>query len=189
MATVAAITTSSRSESGVCIVIGCDRAYFEAGAIATDVVDHDEPIVPDFPEDKYRDDLTKAVGTVFDEIDEPDTSAMDGSIEWDIDDAAVTTGDTTVEGVDDRQPLPATVERLATAEPTNALQEGMLESYRQIGATGYVRGLDADPCERCEKWWYRGGYVWPIDKFWNWHPYCQCYPIPVFGTNEGDEKK
>ncbi|HWL96045.1 MAG TPA: hypothetical protein VNP20_01815 [Nocardioidaceae bacterium] len=79
-------------------------------------------------------------------------------------------------------PLPR-VQRLAVAEPLDALQQASLTAYSRHGITGYVRGISADACELCV--WLKkehlrpGGYIYPTDKPMHKHPGCTCVPIPI----------
>lgn len=78
--------------------------------------------------------------------------------------------------------LPGRLERLASSVPVAEAQDGLRRAYRAHGLTGYVRGLDAAPCELCQ-WLFKDGYVYPINKTMDRHPGCQCVPVPV-GTDE-----
>lgn len=73
--------------------------------------------------------------------------------------------------------LTARLERIASAEPAQAIQQQSLETMQAHGITGYVRGLENDACELCE-WLFKDGYVYPITKPMNQHVGCQCIAIP-----------
>ncbi len=74
-------------------------------------------------------------------------------------------------------PMPR-LNRLAVAEPLDALQQGTLSAYSGHGVTGYTRGLSGSACKLCH-WLYKDGYVYPTSKTMHRHPGCTCVPIPV----------
>lgn len=73
--------------------------------------------------------------------------------------------------------------RLTSSEAVEALGRGLVDSYARHGIHGYVRGLDADPCELCV--WLKkehlrpGGFIYPTTQPMHRHPGCCCSPIPV----------
>lgn len=71
------------------------------------------------------------------------------------------------------------LERLARAEPLATAQAAAVDVMaHQPLVAGWVRQMDADPCQLC-KWWWRDGYVWPKDKAFQGHPGCNCQPKVV----------
>lgn len=71
------------------------------------------------------------------------------------------------------------VERLAHTEPIESVQKGFQSSMTESKSVmGWVRQLDADPCELCT-WWERDGQTWPADHQMPTHPGCACIPVPV----------
>jgi hypothetical protein len=71
------------------------------------------------------------------------------------------------------------LERLARAETFNAAQQGTHDAMqRQEGVEGWVRSMDADPCQLC-RWWWREGKVWPKVHPFQRHKGCNCQPRVV----------
>lgn len=68
-------------------------------------------------------------------------------------------------------------ERLARSEPLATAQSTVTEAATgqrvRGGYLGWMRKLDADPCERC-RWWARNGRVWPASHRMPRHPSCRC---------------
>lgn len=72
----------------------------------------------------------------------------------------------------------ARVERLGASEVLYTAQGGVQESMTgrkrsRGGYLGWVRQMEADPCERC-RWWSRNGRVWPPDHRMPRHHNCRC---------------
>ncbi|HET7386135.1 MAG TPA: hypothetical protein VFJ19_05645 [Nocardioidaceae bacterium] len=82
------------------------------------------------------------------------------------------------DALDDPDALKPRVVRIARAEPLRHLQLASLSAYTEHGVPGWVRGLDADPCQLCT-WWWREGRVWPMTHRMPQHPGCTCQPVPV----------
>lgn len=75
------------------------------------------------------------------------------------------------------------VGRLGRAEPLNTAARTYSDAVRESTLTeGWVRGLDADPCQLC-RWWWREGRVWPKNHRMPTHPGCACVPRPVWAKN------
>ena len=72
----------------------------------------------------------------------------------------------------------ARVARLGRAEPLRPLRGSTPRHAASEVTTGWVRGVDGDPCQLCT-WWERDGRVWPKDHTMPTHPGCSCTPIPV----------
>lgn len=69
--------------------------------------------------------------------------------------------------------------RLARAEPLEAAHQGTDDAVqKQPLVQGWVRQMDADPCELC-RWWWRQGRVWPKDHPFQRHTGCNCRPRVV----------
>jgi hypothetical protein len=74
--------------------------------------------------------------------------------------------------------------RLATAEPASAAADAWSDGMkRSKKVRGWVRQLDADPCQLC-RWWWRDGQVWPADHPMPHHKGCTCTPKPVVTRKE-----
>lgn len=65
------------------------------------------------------------------------------------------------------------LERLSLNAPLEAAQAAYSDAVAMSDATGWVRQMDADPCQLC-RWWWREGAVWPIDKSMPTHSGCEC---------------
>ncbi|MCX2716083.1 hypothetical protein [Mycolicibacterium sp. J2] len=66
------------------------------------------------------------------------------------------------------------IARLARAEPFEAAQQATHEAIqKQPLVEGWVRQMDADPCQLC-KWWWREGRVWPKAHPMPRHKGCNC---------------
>ena len=73
----------------------------------------------------------------------------------------------------------ARVERFAAAEPMAAAQRGWRDAMAEFDAVeGWVRQLDGDACELCQKW-AGSDEVFPKTMTMNHHTGCQCTPKPV----------
>lgn len=77
------------------------------------------------------------------------------------------------------------IERLARAEPVNAMQQAIVAAWDAHGIRGWRRGTDPDPCELCV-WLVKAhldpagiGYVYPTSRKFHQHPGCRCIPVPV----------
>lgn len=68
--------------------------------------------------------------------------------------------------------------RLALNAPLQAAQTAYGDAIAASGARGWVRQLEADPCQLC-RWWWREGRVWPTDHPMPTHPGCDCVARPV----------
>lgn len=69
--------------------------------------------------------------------------------------------------------------RLARSEPVESSQRAYSRAIKKHPAVeGWVRQLDADPCQLC-RWWYRDGGVWPKSHTMPTHKGCECSPRAV----------
>lgn len=71
------------------------------------------------------------------------------------------------------------ISRIARNEPREIAKQTYgkaLEASPKV--EGWVRGLDADPCQLC-RWWYRDGRVWPKGYPLAHHKGCNCTQVPV----------
>lgn len=71
------------------------------------------------------------------------------------------------------------LERLALNSPLQSAQDAYDDAVKEKGK-GWVRQMDADPCQLC-RWWWREGQVWPADHPMPTHPGCECVPRLVNG--------
>lgn len=77
----------------------------------------------------------------------------------------------------------ARLARLARAEPVESSQRAYSRAIAEHPAvTGWVRALDADPCQLC-RWWWREGRIWPSSHPMPTHKGCECHPKPVVAHN------
>lgn len=77
----------------------------------------------------------------------------------------------------------ARLARLARSEPVESSQRAYSRAIREHpAATGWVRALDADPCQLCQ-WWERDGRVWPSSHPMPTHTGCECHPRAVLAHN------
>jgi hypothetical protein len=67
--------------------------------------------------------------------------------------------------------------RLVVAEPAAQMQDTMQEAMSGHGATGWVRGTDANPCPLCIT--LADNVVRPMTVVMTRHPGCVCYPRPT----------
>ena len=75
------------------------------------------------------------------------------------------------------------LERMARAEPLATAQRAASEAMTaQPLVEGWVRAMDADPCQLCV-WWSREGRVWPRNHPFQTHQGCNCSPRIVFAQN------
>ncbi|MCK3768557.1 hypothetical protein MZK47_02580 [Microbacterium aerolatum] len=70
------------------------------------------------------------------------------------------------------------LERLSLNSPLADATDAYSAALAQSGAPGYVRQMDADPCQLC-RWWWREGRVWPADHAMPYHSGCECVARPV----------
>jgi hypothetical protein len=76
------------------------------------------------------------------------------------------------------------LERLARSEPLDTGQAITVEIINRIPhAEGYIRKLDADPCERCIRW-AEDGRVFPKGHHFKRHLQCNCQPEVVVDNRE-----
>jgi hypothetical protein len=75
------------------------------------------------------------------------------------------------------------VERLARAEVFEAAQQATHDAMQQQPLVeGWVRHMDADPCEQCV-WWWREGRIWPKAHRMPTHKGCNCQPRVVLAEH------
>lgn len=71
------------------------------------------------------------------------------------------------------------VQRIARLEPIGQAARAHSKALAaQPAVEGWVRGMDADPCQLC-RWWYRDGRVWPKNHPMPHHKGCTCTQIPT----------
>lgn len=71
------------------------------------------------------------------------------------------------------------LERLARSEVFEAAQQATHNAMQQQPLVeGWVRHMDADPCQLC-RWWWREGRVWPKAHPFQSHKGCNCQPKVV----------
>ena len=71
------------------------------------------------------------------------------------------------------------LERLARAEVFETAQQATLDAMqKQPLVDGWVRHMDADPCQLC-RWWWREGRIWPKAHPMPRHKGCNCTPHVV----------
>lgn len=70
------------------------------------------------------------------------------------------------------------LERLSLNAPLDAAQNAYSAALAGSSAQGWVRQMDADPCQLC-RWWWREGRVWPADHAMPHHSGCECVPRVV----------
>ncbi len=77
----------------------------------------------------------------------------------------------------------AVVSRLARSEPLESATRAYNEAMpQQPLVKGWVRQLDADPCQLC-RWWWREGRIWPADHPMPRHKGCECVQRPVIARD------
>lgn len=72
------------------------------------------------------------------------------------------------------------IARIGRAEPLNTAARtysGQLAESPLV--EGWVRNMDADPCQLCQ-WWWREGRIWPKEHPFQTHHGCACVPRPVW---------
>lgn len=149
--------------------------------------------------------LTKAVATILDDLGDDDEPADVGSESSDEPDEerAVDEPATDEEPGADEEPGEETddpvdtaatrLERLARAEPLDTGQDIVVEIINRLPQVeGWTRVLDADPCERCQRW-AEDGRVFPKDAHFKRHLNCNCQQQIVMTTpgeiRSGTEKR
>lgn len=71
------------------------------------------------------------------------------------------------------------VGRIARLEPIGQGARAYSRAIKaQPAVQGWVRGLDADPCQLC-RWWWREGRVWPANHPMPHHKGCTCTQVPT----------
>lgn len=70
------------------------------------------------------------------------------------------------------------LERLSLNSPLGDATDAYSAALASSDASGYVRQLDADPCQLC-RWWWREGRVWPTNHAMPYHSGCECVARPV----------
>ena len=76
-------------------------------------------------------------------------------------------------------PQETQVARLARCEPLEAAQQASHDAMQQQPLVeGWIRHMDADPCQLCV-WWWREGRVWPKAHPMPRHKGCNCQPEVV----------
>ena len=115
--------------------------------------------------------LGKAVTTILDDLDDAaDEPAEDTEDEED-------SADT-----DPVDTAAMRLERLARAEPLDTGQAVTVEIINRLPRVeGWKRVLDADPCERCQRW-AEDGRVFPKDAHFKRHLNCNCQQEIVMTT-------
>lgn len=68
--------------------------------------------------------------------------------------------------------------RLSLNSPLADATDAYSAALASSSAEGYVRQLDADPCQLC-RWWWREGRIWPADHAMPYHSGCECVARPV----------
>jgi hypothetical protein len=75
------------------------------------------------------------------------------------------------------------LDRLAKAEPLEAAQQATVGAMQgQHLVEGWVRHMDADPCQLCV-WWWREGRIWPKEHPFQSHKGCNCQPKVVLAEH------
>lgn len=88
-----------------------------------------------------------------------------------------------VEPPTDATPEDVRLARLARCEPLEVAQKTVTEAMiAHPLVEGWVRQMDADPCQLCQ-WWSRGGRVWPKQHPFQSHKGCNCQPRIVLVKN------
>ena len=81
---------------------------------------------------------------------------------------------TLLDAASDGEDVTARLERFASAEPLSAATDTYAANVQDTPTVeGWVRQLDADPCQLC-RWWWREGRVWPSSWSMQHHPGCEC---------------
>ena len=75
------------------------------------------------------------------------------------------------------------LERLARSEVFEAAQQATHDAMqKQPLVEGWVRHMDADPCQLC-RWWWRDGRIWPKAHPMPRHKGCNCQPKVVLAQD------
>ncbi|MFA7511129.1 MAG: hypothetical protein WCZ29_11670 [Mycolicibacterium vanbaalenii] len=75
------------------------------------------------------------------------------------------------------------IARIGRAEPLNTAARTYSNQLAESPLVeGWVRNMDADPCQLCQ-WWWREGRIWPKDHPFQTHHGCACVPRPVWARN------
>lgn len=75
------------------------------------------------------------------------------------------------------------LDRLARSEVFEAAQQGALDAMQQQSQVeGWIRQMDADPCQLCV-WWWREGRIWPKAHPMPRHKGCNCQPRIVLAEH------
>lgn len=75
------------------------------------------------------------------------------------------------------------IARIGRAEPLNTAARSYSGQLAESPLVeGWVRNMDADPCQLCQ-WWWREGRIWPKDHPFQTHHGCACVPRPVWVEN------
>lgn len=83
----------------------------------------------------------------------------------------------------DPEPAEARLTRLARSEPLETAQRATHEAMQaQPLVEGWVRHMDADPCQLC-RWWWREGRIWPKAHRMPTHKGCNCQPRVVLAEH------
>lgn len=77
----------------------------------------------------------------------------------------------------------ARLARLARSEPLEAAHQATHDAMQQQPLVeGWVRHMDADPCQLC-RWWWREGRIWPRAHRMPTHKGCNCQPRVVLAKH------
>ncbi|BBX69591.1 hypothetical protein [Mycolicibacterium psychrotolerans] len=133
--------------------------------------------------------LTKAVATILDDLDDDEPDDLDdGPAEERADDEPAEEGSESsdaeepAENADPVDTAAMRLERLARAEPLDTGQDIVVEIINRLPQVeGWTRVLDADPCERCQRW-AEDGRVFPKDAHFKRHLNCNCQQQIVMTT-------
>lgn len=75
------------------------------------------------------------------------------------------------------------LERLARSEVFETAQQATHDAMqKQPLVEGWVRHMDADPCQLC-RWWWRDGRIWPKAHPMPRHKGCNCQPKVVLAQD------
>jgi hypothetical protein len=75
------------------------------------------------------------------------------------------------------------LERLARSEVFETAQQATHDAMqKQPLVEGWVRHMDADPCQLC-RWWWREGRIWPKAHPMPRHKGCNCQPHVVLAES------
>lgn len=83
----------------------------------------------------------------------------------------------------DPEPAETRLTRLARSEPLETAQRATHEAMQaQPLVEGWIRHMDADPCQLC-RWWWREGRIWPKAHRMPTHKGCNCQPRVVLAEH------